>query len=106
MTCGFMVVAIRVFRRGAGYGLRSQQEAAVGHGAYMERASSACSAGAAAAAHGRPQDSYLLPIWRHTGRKYCRLRTQKGSIGGLYPPLAEGPSDASRHDATCCRPRL
>ena len=38
--------------------------------------------------------------------EYRRLRTQKGSIGGLYPPLAEGPSDASRHDATCCRPRL
>ena len=38
-------------------------------------------------------------------RKYRRPWTQKGSIGGLCPPRAEGPSDASRHDATCCRSR-
>ena len=48
----------------------------------------------------------LFSAYLATRRRKCRGPwTQKGSIGGLCPPRAEGPSDASRHDATCCRPR-
>src|ERR1035437_9369825 len=52
---------MRASRRAASYGLGSQREAAVGHGGYMARAGSARSAGAAAAAHGRPGTAIFCP---------------------------------------------
>ena len=51
------------------------------------------------------QDSDFRLIWRHTGGNAAG-RGRKREASAVYVHLYEGPSDASRFDATCCRPRL
>src|ERR1035441_677265 len=51
------------------------------------------------------RDSYFLPVWRRTGGNAAG-RGRKREASAVYVHLYEGPSDASRHDATGYRPPL